>query len=99
MKKILIILIMLLFVNVAFAVNSYDRYGQKTGSYKQTTSGYNSYDRYGSKTGSYKETSSGYNKYDKYGQKTGSYKKHPQDIIPMTSMVRKLVVTRQILMV
>ena len=26
-------------------------------------------------------------------------KKHPQDIIPMTSMVRKLVVTRQILMV
>lgn len=69
MKKILVLLLMLFFANVAFAVNSYDRYGQKTGSYKQTTSGYNSYDKYGSKTGSYKETSSGYNKYDKYGQK------------------------------
>ena len=72
MKKFLIVLLMWFFTNIAFAVTSYDRYGQKTGSYKQTTSGYNSYDKYGSKTGSCKKTTSGYNKYDKYGQKIGS---------------------------
>lgn len=38
MKKFLVLLLMLFFANVAFAVNSYDRYGQKTGSYRQTTS-------------------------------------------------------------
>ncbi len=32
MKKILVLLLMLFFANVAFAVTSYDRYGQKTGS-------------------------------------------------------------------
>lgn len=35
MKKFLVLLLMLFFANVACAVNSYDRYGQKTGSYKQ----------------------------------------------------------------
>lgn len=32
MKKILVLLLMLFFANVAFVVTSYDRYGQKTGS-------------------------------------------------------------------
>ena len=41
MRKFLVLLLMLFFANVAFAVTSYDRYGQKTGSYRQTTSGYN----------------------------------------------------------
>lgn len=55
MKKFLVLLLMLFFANVAFAVNSYDRYGQKTGSYKETSSGYNKYDKYSQKTGSYRK--------------------------------------------
>lgn len=72
MKKIiLIIFAFLLTINTAYCItNSYDKFGSKTGSYKETSSGYNSYDKYGSKTGSYKKTSSGYNSYDKYGSKT-----------------------------
>lgn len=73
-KLFLTLFILFVSINVCLAKNTYNSYGQKTGSYKQTSSGYNSYDKYGSKIGSYKETSSGYNKYDKYGQKTGSYK-------------------------
>lgn len=34
MKKFLVLLLMLFFANVTFAVDSYDKYGQKTGSYK-----------------------------------------------------------------
>lgn len=70
MKKLLILFLLLIFSNCAFAVNSYDKYGNKTGSYKESSSRINSYDKYGSKTGSYKKTSSGYNSYDKYGNKT-----------------------------
>ena len=47
------------------AINSYDKYGKKVGSYRETSSGFNSYDKNGSKTGSYRKTSGGYNKYDK----------------------------------
>ena len=76
MKKLLsIIFTLLFFAGYCLATTSYDSYGNKTGSYKQTSNGYTSYDRYGNKTGSYKQTSSGYNSYDKYGNKTGSYKK------------------------
>ena len=53
------------------AVNSYDQYGRKTGSYRETSSGFNSYDKYGTKTGSNGVTT----KYDQYGRKTGSFKK------------------------
>ena len=39
MKKLFILLISLIFLtaNFCFALNSYDYYGQKTGSYKQNT--------------------------------------------------------------
>ena len=65
MKKLFSILLLFCFIfltaNVSEAVvNSYDRYGSKTGSYRETSSGYNSYDKFGSKTGSYRKTSSGY---------------------------------------
>lgn len=78
MNRLLLILLSLyLFTNIVFADTiKYNQYGQKQGSYKQTSSGYNLYNKYGSKTGSYKKTSTGYNSYDKYGQKTGSYKKN-----------------------
>ena len=50
--------------------------GSKTGSYRETSSGYNAYDKYGRKTGSYKTGSNGVTtKYDRYGRKTGSFKK------------------------
>src|SRR5574344_454606 len=62
-------------VGLCTTTNSYDKYGSKTGSYKQTSNGYNSYDKYGSKTGSYKTGSNGRTtSYDKYGNKTGSFK-------------------------
>lgn len=74
MKKLFSILLlfccMFLTANISdAAVNSYDRYGNKTGSYRETSTGFNSYDKYGSKTGSYRKTSNGYNSYDKYGSK------------------------------
>ena len=77
MKKFLSILSIFCLIVLTTAtaeanVNSYDKYGRKTGSYRQTNSGYNTYNQYGQKTGSYRETSNGYNKYDKYGKKTGS---------------------------
>ena len=77
MKKLFILLISLIFLtaNFCFALNSYDYYGQKTGSYKQNGTTINQYDKYGQKTGSYKQTTNGYNSYDKYGQKTGGRKK------------------------
>lgn len=74
MKKFFILLLILFLNSPVYAINSYNQYGQKIGSYKETYSGYDSYDKYGSKTGSFKQTYDGYNSYDKYGQKTGSYK-------------------------
>ena len=63
MKKLFSILLLFCFMfltaNASEAVNSYDQYGRKTGSYRETSTGYNSYDKYGSKTGSYRKTSSG----------------------------------------
>ena len=52
-KLFLTLFILFVSINVCLAKNTYNSYGQKTGSYKQTSSGYNSYDKYGSKTGSY----------------------------------------------
>ena len=53
MKKLFSILLLFCFMfltaNVSEAVTSYDKYGRKTGSYRETSSGYNSYDTYGSK--------------------------------------------------
>ena len=77
MKKLFILLINLIFLtaNFCFALNSYDYYGQKTGSYKQNGTTINQYDKYGQKTGSYKTDSSGrVTQYDKYGRKVGTYK-------------------------
>ena len=77
MKKLFILLISLIFLtaNFCFALNSYDYYGQKTGSYKQNGTTINQYDKYGQKTGSYKTDSSGrVTQYDKYGRKVGTYK-------------------------
>ena len=77
MKVVLICMVMYaLTLCVAYAdVTSYDKYGQKTGSYRQTTSGYNSYDKYGQKTGSFRTDSLGRTvEYDKYGQKVNSYR-------------------------
>lgn len=55
MKKFLaVIFSFLIFANVTFAATSYDRYGQKTGSYRQSGSTINQYDRYGQRTGSFK---------------------------------------------
>ena len=75
MKKLFILLISLIFLTAnGTTINQYDKYGQKTGSYKQTTNGYNSYDKYGQKTGSYKTNGSTTVQYDKYGSKVGSFK-------------------------
>ena len=78
MKKLLLLICTIFLssaVCLAGAISSYDKYGTKTGSYKETSSGYTTYDKYGQKTGSYKTDSSGrITEYDKYGQKVGSYK-------------------------
>ena len=56
MKKLFILLISLIFLtaNFCFALNSYDYYGQKPGSYKQNGTTINQYNKYGQKVGSYK---------------------------------------------
>lgn len=59
MKKVLSILLLFCFifltVNVSEAVNSYDKYGRKSGSFKKDSSGrVTEYDKYGRKVGSYK---------------------------------------------
>ena len=76
MKKFLVLLLMLFSANIAFAVSSYDCYGQKTGSYKTNSNGVTTkYDKYGQKVGSFKKDSSGrITEYDKYCRKVGSYK-------------------------
>ena len=58
MKKFLLTLfILFLTASVGFcATNSYNKYGQRTGSYKQSGSTINHYNQYGQKTGSYKQT-------------------------------------------
>ena len=55
MVKSFLVLIFIIFfsVNLAFATNSYDATGRKTGSIKETSLGYNKYDRNGNKTASY----------------------------------------------
>ena len=114
MKKFLVLLLMLFFTNVAFAVNSYDRYGQKTGSYRQlilmTVMG-----KRPVLTG--KQLQATIHMIDMVLKQARIRKHHlaiinmtstvkkleaikrlPQDIIPTINMDRKLVVTRQILM-
>ena len=43
---------------------SYDSYGRRTGTIRETSSGYNMYDSYGRKTSTVRKTSTGYNTYD-----------------------------------
>ena len=60
MKKLFSILLLFCFlvltVNISnAAVNSYDQYGRKTGSFKKDSSGrVTEYDKYGRKVGSYR---------------------------------------------
>ena len=80
MKRILLTLAFLVIsTSIAFCstTTSYDKNGNKTGSYKTSSSGtVTSYDKYGNKTGTYKSSSSGkVTKCDKHGNKTGSFKK------------------------
>ena len=78
MKKLLLtFLILILTTSIGFCkiTHTYDKYGNKTGSYKTNNSSVSSYDRYGNRTGSYKTNSSGRTtQYDKYGNKVGSFK-------------------------
>ena len=78
MKKLFILLISLIFLtaNFCFALNSYDYYGQKTGSYRQNSNGsVTQYNKYGQKVGSFKTDSSGRTtQYYQYGRKVKSYK-------------------------
>ena len=65
MKKIFVLILMMLISLPVYAVNSYDRYGNKTGSYNTSGNTTTQYDRYGNKTGSYKT--------DNYGITTTQY--------------------------
>ena len=66
-----ILTVFTIFLTASFSLcattNSYDKYGNKTGSYKNNNGTITQYDKYGSKTNSYRQTSNGYNSYDKYG--------------------------------
>lgn len=77
MKKLFaIIFVSLLLTGSAFAGNTYNQYGSKTGSYKTNPNGTTtSYDKYGRKTGLFKTDSTGRTtQYDRYGRKVGSFK-------------------------
>ena len=79
MKKFLLTLfILFISASIGFCAttNSYDKYGNRTGSFKSNSSGtVSSYDRYGNRTGSYRTNSSGTTtSYDRYGNRTGSYR-------------------------
>lgn len=76
MKKILLIVCFILLSCIqVLALNSYDRYGNRTGSYRSNSRGVTTqYDKYGNKVGSYRTNNSGTNAYDKYGNKTGSFR-------------------------
>lgn len=79
MKKMLILLCMLILGITATpclskTITSYDKYGRKTGSYKQTSSGYVEYDKYNRTTGYYRQKNNSMVKYDKYGKITRSFK-------------------------
>ena len=78
MKKVFIALLaFVLTTGIVFAktTNSYDKSGNKTGSYRETSSGtINKYDRSGNKVGSYKTSGERTYSYDKSGNKTGSYR-------------------------
>lgn len=55
MKKLLaFIFVSLLLTGSAFAGNTYNQYGSRTGAYRTNGSTTTTYDRYGSRTGSYK---------------------------------------------
>lgn len=76
-KFIILTLSLLIFTNISFAetINSYDRYGRRTGSYKTNGNTTIHYNKYGQKTGSFKTDYSGRTtQYDKYGRKVGSFK-------------------------
>ena len=76
MKKLFaIIFVSLLLTSSAFAGNTYNQYGSKTGSYRTNGSTTTTYDRYGSRTGSYKTNGNTTTKYDQYGSRQGTIKK------------------------
>ena len=100
MKKLILTLFLLLIATlVGFCATTahYDKYGHKTGYYKQNGSTTVEYDKYGHKLGSYKTDSSGKTiKYDKYGhKKAGINKMVPQQLL-MTNTDTKLEHTKQI---
>ena len=79
MKRILLTLaILVISTSIAFCSTStsYDKNGNKTGSYKTNPNGTTtSYDKYRRKTGSFKTDSTGRTtQYDRYGRKVGSFK-------------------------
>lgn len=75
-KLFLTLFILFVSIDVCLAANTYNSYGQKTGSYKTNSNGVTTkYDKYGQKVGSFKKDSSGrITEYDKYGRKVGTYK-------------------------
>ncbi len=76
MKKLFaIIFVYLLLTGSAFAGNTYNQYGSKTGSYRTNSSTTTTYDRYGSRTGTYKTNGNTTTKYNQYGSKQGTIKK------------------------
>ena len=73
MKNLLILLFLTIFSLPTLAVTSYDRYGNRTGTYSTNGNTTTQYDRYGNRTGSYKTDSYGTTTtYDRYGSRTGS---------------------------
>ena len=66
MKRFLLTLfILFIAANIGFCTtNSYDMFGQKTGSYSLRGTTINQYDKYGQRTGSFNQTSNGYNSAD-----------------------------------
>lgn len=83
MRKFLVLLLMLFFANVAFAVNSYDRYGQKQAHLKRAL---------------IRKLPLDIISMTKIAKRLEIIKRHLQDIIPMINMVKRLLVTKQILM-
>ena len=77
MKKLLASFLTLLFLSAsvfAGTINSYDKYGSKSRSYKTYGSTTTKYNKYESKEKTYKKQGNKVTKYNKYGSKTATYK-------------------------
>jgi len=89
MKKLLASFLTLLFLSasvLAGTINSYDKYGSKSGSYRTYGSTITKYNKYGSKEKTYKTHGNKTTEYNKYGSKTATYKKMVQLQLNMTNM-------------